>query len=289
MNFLILQTTGGKFFARRVGKELMNLGHKYYRYYCYSIDKAFQNHPEWNPDNLIIHSRAANPTANWVKRLEYYENKGFKVVNSTEVLRLTSDKLKSNMELKFEGNIPNTWSINTNNLAQKELDVIKIFSDEFVIKPRYSQGNGCNVHTIKGDDLTVKNIKELTDGVSNYWVIQEYIKNIKCLFRVFVIGKKALPYVTYDTPILANDWKLSVCLNKKQKPLHDVNVNQGLLSFAERIQQAINGDINFIDVFETRDGYVLSEVNTACNLKYHEEILGENIAKEIAKYLVGNV
>jgi glutathione synthase/RimK-type ligase-like ATP-grasp enzyme len=53
----------------------------------------------------------------------------------------------------------------------------------------------------------------------------------------------------------------------------------------------IGGEINFIDVFETADGYVLSEINTACSLLIHERKAKEagsthwNIAGYIAEYL----
>jgi glutathione synthase/RimK-type ligase-like ATP-grasp enzyme len=69
------------------------------------------------------------------------------------------------------------------------------------------------------------------------------------------------------------------------------NPDTELLRVAERTQRVIRGEINFIDVFETREGYVLSEINTACNLLLHEEKARQagsqywNIARYIAQYL----
>ena len=69
------------------------------------------------------------------------------------------------------------------------------------------------------------------------------------------------------------------------------NPDSELLRLAERTQQVIGGEINFIDVFETREAYILSEINTACNLSLHEEKARRagsthwNIARYIAEYL----
>ena len=290
MNYLILQTENGKYFARRIGAELVKLGHHYRRYSCFSINKAFAKYPEWNPENLIIHSRAANPTANWMKILKRYESSGYKVINSTNCLIHTSDKFQSSIDLRDIGNLPRTIDIDLREIKQSELDLIKqLFNaNKWVFKTRYSLGNGKNVHLINNyDELNIENLRRLSNGVSDRWILQEFIPFIDKLFRVFVIGGKALPYVTFDKKEHRN-WKLSTCLNPNQKP--DFSPNPKLLKFAEKIQEKIKGEINFIDVFMLEHGeLVLSEVNTACNLKYHEEILQKNIAKEIAKYLVERI
>jgi glutathione synthase/RimK-type ligase-like ATP-grasp enzyme len=70
------------------------------------------------------------------------------------------------------------------------------------------------------------------------------------------------------------------------------NPDQELLRVAERTQEVIGGEINFIDIFRTRSGrWILSEINTACNLSIHEGMARQaghpswNIANAIAKYL----
>jgi hypothetical protein len=70
------------------------------------------------------------------------------------------------------------------------------------------------------------------------------------------------------------------------------NPDPELLRVAEQTQAVIGGEVNFIDIFRTTSNrWILSEINTACNLLIHEGIARRaghpswNIAKAIAKYL----
>jgi hypothetical protein len=119
------------------------------------------------------------------------------------------------------------------------------------------------------------------------------------MHRVIVIGGKALPYTFVDKvawhPL---QWKVSCCLNRTSMQI-DTNPDQRVLEIAEETQRAVNGDINFIDIFENDDWrpisqgrFSISEINTACSLNIHERLAQEagrtdwNIHARIAKYLV---
>ena len=155
---------------------------------------------------------------------------------------------------------------------------------QFVVKPIQSQGQGEYVQRFNVFATDIDNLNEyFNHSGTNSALVQEFIDYL-AIYRVIVINGKALPFVTMDTPT-EDDWKVSVCLNPKQVPIK--NPDSELLRMAERVQGVINGEINFVDIFKTiTKQYVLSEVNTACNLSGHEEILNENIAKYIAEYLV---
>lgn len=106
------------------------------------------------------------------------------------------------------------------------------------------------------------------------------------LYRVIVIGFKAFKEVVfYDVP--DKDWKASVCLNPdiqvERKP------SQELLKFAEKIAQVFRSEVGFIDIFQTKEGFVLNEINSACNLAIHERKSHVNISKKIADYLVSQL
>jgi glutathione synthase/RimK-type ligase-like ATP-grasp enzyme len=58
------------------------------------------------------------------------------------------------------------------------------------------------------------------------------------------------------------------------------------LKFAENIAKKFNAEISFIDIFTTRKGYFLNEINTSCNLTFHERASKYNISKKIAEYLL---
>ncbi len=57
-----------------------------------------------------------------------------------------------------------------------------------------------------------------------------------------------------------------------------------LLELGEKTQKELGGQINYIDIFEKKDGtFVISEINTSCILFIHERLSGMNIAKKIAE------
>jgi glutathione synthase/RimK-type ligase-like ATP-grasp enzyme len=69
----------------------------------------------------------------------------------------------------------------------------------------------------------------------------------------------------------------------------DKNPDPKLLSYAKHFADVFESEIAFIDIYETKDGYVLSEINTACDLTLHEKKSGHDIARDIAVYLVSQV
>ncbi len=75
MNYLILTTGRGNRFARKITRELRRLGNTTYIYRGSSINFAFRNHPEWTPENLIIHARTAFPVMTDFRAIE---NRGFR-------------------------------------------------------------------------------------------------------------------------------------------------------------------------------------------------------------------
>lgn len=296
MNILFLTTGSGRNkFAKSLCKEAYRLGHKGYTYYCTSIDLAFSNHPEWTPQNLIIHPRAANPGAWWMQRLEELEGKGYKVINSTKVLRLTSDKWESIKILSGIGNIPQTY------LYDKDLDEFRdIYGDilnahdvwflldedysEMVLKPRISQGQGKHVIRLSIDHLEDGTFKQEAKKIPGRLIIVQGFLTVHSIYRVFCFNGNSAKMVTVDFPSEDN-WKVSVCLNKNQN-VDGADENKDIVEFAEEIQRKIGGKVNFIDVFWTDNGAALSEVNTACNLSIHTKLTGLNLSKMIVEALL---
>lgn len=291
MNILILTTTHGRNrFAKQMCREAHRLGHKAYTYFCTSLDKAFANHPEWTPDNLIIHSRAANPNADWMKKLVLLEAQGYRVVNKTDTLRLTSDKWAAVKLLSQVGHLPQTFLFDSHTGTYRDIagtkftpDEVRLLlsTDEVIIKPRISQGQGRYVVKVPKCDIpTLNNLKHTRD---RYSLVQELIP-YSAICRVFCFGGNSPDYVTVDTPT-AEDWKVSVCLNKLQTVASaDQFCEQ--VDLALYIQDQLGGVVNFIDVFVTPTGPVLSEVNTACNLTIHSRLTHLNFARMIVQQIL---
>lgn len=314
MMHVIIRTGSGRKFARRIGEELKRINRRN-NWIMPSVGyfpTSFAERPHLNPRNTLIHSRAAYPECGWMNNLVRKENEGFRVINTTEVLKLTSDKLKC-ATVMYDAGLPHpkTWAYypRTSNIEILARELAENNITKFIVKPYTSMEQGAHVdvrqvqhictcptcgnthrweQTPNNPGDVVEHLREAIAGQpTGKVVIQEYV-NYTAIYRVIVIGGRALPISWEDRPSEYR-WKVSVCLNRGMMfvPRPDTE----LLRLAERTQRVIGGEINFIDVFKTREGYVLSEINTACNLLIHEEKARGagsqywNIARYIAQYL----
>lgn len=292
MMFMIVRTGSGRKYARRIGHELKRIrsSNKWLIPSVSYFPKSFRDRPWLNPSNTLMHSRAAYPDGPmWVANLVAKEEEGYRVVNSTDVLRLTSDKLKCALKMVDAGlPHPKTWE--TKNSTPREnlvRDYCNLHSDGYpkvVVKPYTSMDQGANVKVVADPASYVDAVRNMP---THTVVVQEYVDYL-AIYRVVVINGRALPMSWVDRPSHSR-WRVSVCLNRSMGFVYSPDTQ--LLQVAENTQRVIGGEINFIDIFETRYGYMLSEINTACNLSIHEEKARRwnhpdwNIARHIARYL----
>jgi glutathione synthase/RimK-type ligase-like ATP-grasp enzyme len=319
-NFVIIRTDRGGRYARKILRSIKWLNENKYPQHEFNIENytisEFLSYGceeilvNFDARRTIIHARCANPRTEWTIRLRELEEKGYKVVNSVDCIELTSNKLACSLHLQGKVNHPKSMEWNKNGTDfYKEILVNEILDsfqgDEFFIaKPITSLEQGANVKKIRldhigGDGWTYDEITEKIEEVpGSKIVVQEYVP-YTALHRVIVIGGKALPYTFIDRPEWhTNDWKVSCCLNRTTMKLYQPEyLGQRadwakLISLAEQTQKEVGGIINFIDIFETPDGFTNAEINTACSLNIHERLAKEanrpdwNIHARIAKELV---
>lgn len=296
MMFMIVRTGSGRKYARRIGQELKRIrtSNNWLIPSVSYFPTSFQRRPHLNPRNTIIHMRAAYPDGPmWVANIVRKEEEGYRVINDTPTIRLTSNKLECAFVMYNAGlPHPRTWEANRGDSP----DVIRnlyyrIRSTEFdyqggiVVKPYTSMDQGANVKVASTEHQFIDAVQGMPTGKV---IVQEKI-DYNAIFRVVVINGRAMPMSWVDRPT-ATRWRVSVCLNRNMQFVP--NPDSELLDVAERTQRVIGGEVNFIDIFRTNSGrYILSEINTACNLSMHERMARSaghpywNIAHYIAKYL----
>jgi len=275
---VIVRTAEGQRYADFIAKEINLAG-----FHCGITDiknlKSYLKEKKYSPGHTIIHPRTAHP--DYVYRvLKDIEKKGYKIINSPETIKLTSDKFKTYVYAKEKG-IPciETIKVRKEEGASYAKEKIKQWN-QIIVKPLTSQGQG--KFCFRFDRNNINQIKKIKNIPTPEIIIQKFI-NYQKLNRVIVIGLKALKKAAlWDMP--HKDWKCSVCLNPMIKCYK--NPPKALLKFAENVAKKFNGEIFFVDIFTTRKGYFLNEINTACSLIIHERISRYNISKEIAKHLL---
>ena len=277
-NILLIRTKKGLKYAQIIQDYLWSHGLRCFIAEIDSVPNVMEQN--WlDPQNTLIHSRTAAPLVN--KKIAQLEKNGFKVINSSRTLNLTSNKYLSQKHAKKKGiPVAETYKVSKENLNKIKAIIKK--HGEVVLKPIFSQGQG--IYCNKVDSETPeKTLKEMLASVPGKIIqVQQYI-NYKKLIRVIVIGYKALKEATvYDVP--AEGWKCSVCLNPKIKRY--TPENDALFKLAEKTAKAFDAQINFIDFFEDANGnYILNEINTACSLRIHESVSGCKIHKVIGDFL----
>jgi glutathione synthase/RimK-type ligase-like ATP-grasp enzyme len=296
-NFVIVHTGSGGSYARHIASSLRWISRKKrvpvtaLSVAVNGLAELMASHPEFTPNNTVICARAAYPSeTGWMKVLYDLQDTGYTIVNKPEVLRLTSDKLTCSLKLQEVIAHPKTWKVN-----QGEDPVVP--AGKYVAKPITSMEQGARVIIVEriGDMWYCEpednpTLDFFTGNLGNPFVLQEYVPYV-ALHRVIVIGGVALPYSFQDRREWHPDsWKVSVCLNRTSMKFVP-NPSAFLLTLAERAQEAVGAEISFVDIFETADGYTMSEINTACNLRIHEKLALRagrsdwNIHYQIAKYL----
>jgi glutathione synthase/RimK-type ligase-like ATP-grasp enzyme len=275
---VIVRTNKGQKYADSIAKEVNLAG------YCCGITnikelKKYLDKNKCSPQKTIIHSRTAGPIYTY-KILKELEDQGYRIINSPKAIRLTSDKYQSCIFAR-ENNFPCVETLKSS--KERAVPLIKEKIEEWgkvVAKPIISQGQGKFAFMFNKDNFN--ELEKIKNIPVNEIVIQKYI-NYQRLNRVIVIDFEAIKEaVFYDEPV--NDFKCSVCLNPNVKLYK--NPSQELLGLAGNIARRIKSEISFIDIFTTKDGYVLNEINTSCSLIIHERVSQYNISKKIADYLV---
>lgn len=317
-NFVIVRTGKGGQYAKRIASSIkwLNKHVKAFRNEKFRIsilsvndlvdsfeDGMFALDEENNtkPNNTIIYARAAYPSKeSWMGTLIKLEERGFTVVNNTKALLLTSNKLECALFLQGKVNHPKTTHLVKGLFQDNEnIDAVNDTGffregETYIAKPLTSINQGRDVVKFQYTD----DIESLWDIIKNVpgdeIVLQEYVP-YTALHRVIVIGGKALPYTFIDKPEWHKDgWKVSCCLNRETMRFKE-DAPDELLELAEKTQKLIEGEINFIDIFENQyddDCFTIGEINTACNLTIHENLAKKagrqdwNIHYRIARYLV---
>lgn len=276
---VIVRTEAGIQYAERIAQEIKKLGTEC-SIVCWKELEKFLDKNECIPLNTLLHFRAAGPSVN-LKAFNL-ENLGYRLVNSARVLDRTSDKYKSFEWAKEKGfALPVTKKVAPDEI-KKLINTLEF--EKFVLKPINSKHQGALCfRSFRGD----KQIDEKLSQVPGEEVILQEFIEYKKIYRVIVVGKKPLDQaVFYDEPS-PNRWKVSVCLNPDIK--FDKNPDPKLLRYAKDLAGIFESEIAFIDIFQTENRYVLSEINTACNLSQHEDKSRYGISKEIATYLIAQL
>ncbi|MFW9831576.1 MAG: RimK family alpha-L-glutamate ligase [Candidatus Thorarchaeota archaeon] len=208
--------------------------------------------------------------------LEALEFSGIRVFNSAYSHRRAKDKLATLVWLAHHG-IPIPRTTVTERLAVA-VAATKRYND-IVSKPlRGSQGQG--IFRLQDSDLAFR-IFKILQTENQTMLIQEFITTPGRDIRVFVVGDRVVGAMyRYAKP---GDWKTNVSRGGKPKKCP---LSKDLEALALKATTAMKMDFAGIDILESKDGLVVSEVNSAPNWSGLQKATGVDAAEAIVTHVL---
>jgi len=223
-------------------------------------------------ERSINHSRALHT-------LKYLNDCGVKTVNSYEVASTCGDKLLTTMALIKHG-VP-TPRVFIAYTPEAALRAIEGLGYPVVLKP--AVGSWGRLLSKVNDRDAAEAILEHKETLGSYhhstYYIQEYIQKSGRDIRSFVVGDETICAIYRTSPHwITNTARGGIATNCPVTPeLNDVSV---------RAAKAVGGGVVAIDVFETKDGLTVNEVNYTMEFRNSIDTTGVNIPAKVVDYVV---
>lgn len=229
------------------------------------------------PDVVVIRGVGylldTNTLIRRISTLKILEEEGAVAINPVEGLMASRNKLESLYILKKKG-LPIPVTVVTEDLfyaynAAKGLETI-------VIKPiQGSRGFGAMMFS--DPDLAFQVMRTLLI-THNPIYIQKYIEKPNRDIRIIVVDKRAIGCMYR----VSNMWKTNIAQGARAEPC---KLTGELEELAVRATEALGLVYSGVDVGETKDGYVIFEVNAAPDWRGFKSSTGVNPASYLAEYI----
>lgn len=245
---------------------------------------------------------------------EMLEKLGYKVLNSSNTIRICDDKALTYINLiNHNINMPKTilMPFSFENIGYNDFsyldNVIECLGFPMIIKE--NKGSfGTGVYLINNKEELLKKVK---NSFPKATIFQEYINNNIFEFmdisnnlisqnsaidiRIMTVGKKALGAVMrinegdYRSNVLSGGKMISLTdnkLNVNNNTIFYPNLNK-YLSEAEKISQILDLDFGSVDFLIGKNNQpILCEVNSNAHFKTFYTVTNINLAEELAKYII---
>lgn len=249
------------------------------------------------PKNGLVHARTLRPLELeaavlrdlgstttlelFLRRIDvfkYIESLGVPVINPVDAYLTARDKYLSLCILSRHGlPVPRTIVVEDFYAATK---VVELWG-RAVIKPLVGS-LGFGVIRVENSDMAYSIARTLLQlGQPIY--VQEYVEKPGRDIRVLVVGDEivAAYYRVQPNP---NNWKTNIAQGAVAKPIE--KVDRELEELSIKALKALGLYYAGIDLAESKDGYVIFEVNASPQWKGIQKVANVNPAKALARHLI---
>jgi len=223
-------------------------------------------------ERSINHSRALHA-------LTLYEQGGVKCINSSKVATICGDKLLTSAALAKNG-IPQPEV----RIAFTETSAIEAMEDigyPVVLKP--AVGSWGRLLAKINDRDAAEAILEHKTVLGTYhhsiFYIQKYVEKDGRDIRSFVVGGQCIAAIYRESP----HWITNTARGAKAV---NCPINNEIAEMSVQAANAVGGGVVAVDLFETKNGYEVNEVNYTMEFKNSIDTTGVNIPGHIVDYVI---
>ncbi len=223
-------------------------------------------------ERSINHSRAMHG-------MRLLESVGIRCINNSEVARICGDKILTSLALE-EAEIPQP-DLRIAFTEDSALDAIEQLGYPVVLKP--AVGSWGRLLSKVNDREAAESILEHKAILGSYhhsiFYIQKYVEKQGRDIRSFVVGDQCIAAI-YRT---SKHWITNTALGGVAT---GCPVSNELAKISIRAANAVGGGIVAVDLFETRGGLLVNEVNYTMEFRNSITTTGVNIPAKIVDYVV---
>jgi [lysine-biosynthesis-protein LysW]---L-2-aminoadipate ligase len=209
------------------------------------------------------------------------ENFGARVINTSKVSDVCGNKLITSMVLAKAGiPTPKTFVALSSESVGQTADQLGY---PVVMKPFV--GSWGRMVSIARDAQTLDTIVELRESIPNpiehMYYLQEFVERPPRDIRAIVAGEDIIATVYRNAS--ANEWRTNVA---RGATTTSFKPDKELTEIVHKAAHAVGGGILGVDVMESKEGYVVHEVNNTVEFKGAQAASKTKIAKKMIEFVV---
>lgn len=234
-------------------------------------------HPDGNFHFDVVLERCVSAVKG-MHAVEFFESIGIPAVNSLSVARTCENKFATSLALA-KNKVPTPEFALVFSEEQAEAVIKTMGGYPVVLKPVSGSWGRLIAKVSNKDTLEALLEQKTTLGGPHHhsFYIQQYIAKPGRDIRIHVIGGKVVAAIYRKS----QHWITNTARGAEALPCP---INKDLAAIAQKAGDAVGMGILGIDIFETKGGYVVNEINHTMEFKNVQRVTGINVAGEIIEY-----
>jgi [lysine-biosynthesis-protein LysW]--L-2-aminoadipate ligase len=241
------------------------------------IREEIFNPQKYKIDVDLVLDRSVS-TIKGLQAILFFEKLNVLAVNRYQVASLCADKFATSLVLHQNGvPVPRFALVFNEKQALKAIEDLGGFP--VVIKPTHGSWGRllAKVNDRESLEAILEHKQILGSPQHHSFYIQEYVEKPGRDIRAFVIEGEVICAIYRNSP----HWITNTARGAKATKCE---VNDELAEICKKASEAVGGGILGIDIFETKEGYKINEINHATEFRNSEEPTGISISGAIIDY-----